>query len=107
MKILLDECVTKRLASFFAPHEVVTVTQMKWKGLKNGQLLLKAIEAGFDIILTIDKNIDSQQNIGKNNITIVIFDSPSSKIEVLKNYVPEFKKQALSMSKSRTYIIRL
>jgi len=57
MKILLDECVTKRLKPYLPGHEVLTVTEKRWNGLKNGQLLEKAVEDNFDLLLTIDKNI--------------------------------------------------
>jgi len=39
MKILLDECVTKRLKSYLTEFEVFTVSQMKWNGIKNGKLM--------------------------------------------------------------------
>lgn len=51
MKILLDECVTKKLKSRLAEFEVYTVTEMDWNGLKNGHLLRTAISSGFDILL--------------------------------------------------------
>ena len=57
MKILLDECVTKRLKPFLGEHEIVTVTQQKWNGLRNGQLMEKAEADHFNLLLTIDKNL--------------------------------------------------
>ena len=57
MKILLDECVTKRLKPHLSQHEVASVTEKGWSGLKNGQLMAAASGEGFDIILTIDKNL--------------------------------------------------
>lgn len=71
MKILLDECVTKRLKLALEGEglEVFTVTEMKWSGVKNGKLLTLCEENGFDILLTIDKNIVNQQNLEKFNLT--------------------------------------
>ena len=63
MKILLDECVTKRLKSSFSSHEVLTVTQMKWNGIKNGKLLSLCIENNFDVLLTIDKNMPTNNTL--------------------------------------------
>ena len=57
MKILLDECVTKRLKTHLSQHEIKTVTEKGWSGLKNGQLMAAASGEGFDILLTIDKNL--------------------------------------------------
>ncbi len=57
MKILLDECVTKKLKAYLPDHEVYTVTEMGWSGLFNGKLMTKCVENHFDILLTVDKNI--------------------------------------------------
>jgi hypothetical protein len=67
MKILLDECVTKKLKSLLVGHTVFTIGQMDWKGLKNGILIKRAFQNNFDILLTIDKNICYQQK--QQNIT--------------------------------------
>ena len=55
MKILLDECVTKHLKPSVEHHEVVTVVEMGWSGIKNGKLMAMCVENGFDTLLTIDK----------------------------------------------------
>ena len=65
MKILLDECVTKRLKQHLKEYEVFTVTQMRWNGLKNGKLLTECVNNTFDLVLTIDKNLMFQQNLDK------------------------------------------
>ncbi len=57
MKILLDECVTKHLKPHLAEHEVYTVRDMQWSGVKNGELLTLCVKHGFDILLSIDKNL--------------------------------------------------
>jgi len=45
MRILLDECMPKRLTRELVGHDVRTVQQMGWTGLKNGVLLTKAAES--------------------------------------------------------------
>lgn len=55
MRILLDECIDRKLAREFVSHEIVTVPQMGWSGIKNGQLLSLA-ETEFDVFLTVDCN---------------------------------------------------
>ncbi|MEO1218685.1 MAG: DUF5615 family PIN-like protein [Bacteroidota bacterium] len=72
MKILLDECVSRKVRRFLSEFEVYTVAEMGFNGLKNGKLLTQADKNGFDIVLTIDKNIDSQQNISKYELSLVI-----------------------------------
>lgn len=105
MKILLDECVTKKLRSYLSPHEVFTVSQMKWNGLRNGNLMKKAETENFDLLITIDKNLRFQQNIGKSNLTVIVFDSVSSKIEQLKKFIPKFKNELGNFKKGQLYIL--
>ena len=56
MKLLLDECIDRKLAREFVGCEVKTVPQMGWAGIKNGQLLTLA-EAEFDVFITVDRNL--------------------------------------------------
>ncbi len=91
MKILLDECVTKRIKPHLPQHEVATVAEKSWSGIKNGELIAAASEAGFDILLTIDKNLQYQQNISKYALIVIILNSPSSKPEVIVEYLPTFE----------------
>ena len=62
MRVLLDECVPRKLKAELADHEVITVTENGWSGFKNGALLaIAALE--FDIFLTVDQNLTFQQNL--------------------------------------------
>jgi predicted nuclease of predicted toxin-antitoxin system len=63
MKILLDECVTKRLKKYLEEFEVSTVRELALSGIKNGKLMNYCVENKFDILLTIDKNLMYQQNL--------------------------------------------
>ena len=105
MKILLDECVTKKLKLFLREHTVFTIGQMEWNGLKNGMLLKRAEQKKFDILLTIDKNICYQQNTTKYQIAIVVLNSNNSNIEKVKEFIPNFIKQITSFEKGKLYII--
>lgn len=105
MKILLDECITKRLKPFLIDFEVFTVTEMRWNGIKNGKLLSLCVENGFDLLLTIDKNIMFQQNIDKYDIIIVVLNSITSKVEELKVFLPSFKSKVNGFQKHKAYLI--
>jgi hypothetical protein len=105
MKILLDECVTKRLRQHLPEHEVLTVSQMKWNGFRNGQLMAKAAAEQFDLLLTIDKNLRFQQNINKQDLIVVVIDSPSSKLEDILTLLPQFFIQLQTFEKRKAYII--
>ncbi|HEX5153956.1 MAG TPA: hypothetical protein VFW07_21065 [Parafilimonas sp.] len=105
MKILLDECVTKRLKPYLAEFEVFTVSEMNWNGVKNGKLMSLCIDNGFDLLLTIDKNLMHQQNLGKYKLTIAVLNSSTSKIEELILFMPSFKEQVDKLEKYKAYII--
>ena len=105
MKILLDECVPKRLKQHLKDYEVFTVTQMRWNGLKNGKLLTECINNNFAIVLTIDKSLMFQQNLDKYPLTIVVLNSLTSKIEELVLFMPSFKAQISSFEKHKAYLI--
>jgi PIN like domain len=74
MKLLLDECVPEDLKDFILGHEVASTAEMGWKGIKNGELMRRAVDAEFDVFLTTDKNIRHQQNISKYQISVIVFD---------------------------------
>jgi len=105
MKILLDECVTKHLKPHISNHEVATVRELGWSGVKNGKLMALCVENGFDILLTIDKNLQQQQNLDKYPITIVILNSFTSKVEELVQFLPELESQFPTYKKHAAYII--
>jgi len=71
VKILLDECVDRRLASDFVGHEVSTVEQIGWKSKENGELLALAAKR-FDVFVTTDRNLSFQQNVGTLEIAVVV-----------------------------------
>ncbi|MBE9045623.1 DUF5615 family PIN-like protein [Pleurocapsales cyanobacterium LEGE 10410] len=56
MKLLLDECIDRRLAREFSGQNIKTVSQMGWSGTKNGELLALA-EKEFDVFITVDRNL--------------------------------------------------
>jgi predicted nuclease of predicted toxin-antitoxin system len=73
MKILLDECVTKRLKNHLTEFDVFTVTELNLSGIKNGKLMNYCVENNFDILLTIDKNLMYQpksSQVSCNNCSI-------------------------------------
>jgi len=105
MKILLDECVTKKLKSYLKEFEVYTVTELGWGGVKNGKLLTLCVENGFEILLTIDKNLIYQQNLNKYKVSIAVFNTLTSKIEELCLFIPSFKEQAAILEHHKVYLI--
>jgi predicted nuclease of predicted toxin-antitoxin system len=105
MKILLDECITKRLKTHLDGFDVFTISELNLSGIKNGELMNYCTENYFDVLLTIDKNLMFQQNLDKYPITIVVLNSITSKLEELIQFLPSFKIQAIGLKKHQAYII--
>lgn len=71
MKILCDENLPHDLRACLAHHDVYTVANLGWGGIKNGKLLDAAEAYGFDLLLTGDKTIEYEQNLKGRRISIV------------------------------------
>ena len=87
MRLLLDECVPKRLKEELPGFEVRTVREAGWAGVKNGALL-RAADGPFDVLLTVDQGVQYQQNLSGFRIGVVIMVAPSNDIDDLRPLVP-------------------
>ena len=89
MRILLDECVDYRLRHYFFGHDCQTCGYAKLRELSNGRLLAAAESAGFDVLVTVDKNMVYQQSLRDRAIAVVTLDSRSGKFEDLVLLMPD------------------
>ena len=71
MKILLDECLPRKLKGTLPDFDVQTVPERGWAGKKNGELL-RSMAGQFDVFITIDGNLPSQQNLAELRIALVV-----------------------------------
>jgi hypothetical protein len=85
---VLHEQLPRQLVRELTGHEVSTVQQEGWAGLKNGDLLRAAAERRVDVFVTKDQNLEFQQNLAKAKIAVVIMAAPSHDIKVLRPLVP-------------------
>ncbi len=83
MRVLLDENLPKRLKRDFPRHEVFTVREKLWNGIKNGDLLNLMHEDNFDALLTFDKNLSHQQNFSKYAVTVFVLTATINTYEEL------------------------
>lgn len=88
MKILLDECIDRRFAGEIEGHEVVTVPQAGWAGIKNGELLTRP-QTQFDVFITVDRNLAFQQTIPQFTIAIIILQAPTNRLKDLRPLLPK------------------
>ena len=87
MRLLLDECVPKRLKRELAGHDARTVQDSGWAGIKNGALL-KLANGLFDELLTVDQGIEYQQNLSGLSISVVVMMAPSNDVDDLRPLLP-------------------
>ena len=88
MRILLDENLDWRLEKFLPGHEVKSVPRLGWAGLKNGKLLARAQE-NFDVLITMDGSMASQQNLSKLKIAIVALRARSNRLADTSPLMPK------------------
>lgn len=94
MRVLLDEWVPSGLRGDLPEHQVRTVFPMGWRGIKNGKLLRLTADQ-FDCRLTVDRNLQFQQNIGAVDIAVIVVHASSNDVASLRRVLPEIR-QALS-----------
>ena len=87
MRILIDECLPKRLKIELPNHFVQTVPEAGWAGKQNGELLRLA-EKEFDVLLTNDQNMEHQQNLSQFDIAFVVLKAPTNDINDLRPLMP-------------------
>jgi hypothetical protein len=83
MRLILDECIDRRLTGDFVGHDIKTVPQMGWAGIKNGQLLT-LVEASFDVFITVDRNLAFQQNLPRFDVAVIVLQARSNCLADLK-----------------------
>lgn len=88
MRVLLDECVNPRVRAAFPDHDVKTVLEMGWCGITNGKLLALA-QGLFDVFVTLDKNLEYQQNLRLLKFGIVVVGVPDNKLVSYRPLFPE------------------
>ncbi len=89
MKILLDECIDWRLAKELPGHDVSNVARMGWQGSRNGELLNHAREAGFDVLVTVDRNLAFQRNLASGDLAVFVLRAPSNRLGDLIPLAPK------------------
>ena len=87
MKVLLDECLPKKLKRETEADFVQTVPEAGWASVKNGELLRLA-EADFDVLLTNDRNMEHQQNLQKFDLAFIVLAAPTNDIADLMPLMP-------------------
>jgi hypothetical protein len=72
MRVLFDQATPVPIGRFLRGHAVSTAAQEGWDQLENGELLNAAEAAGFEVLVTTDKNMRYQQNLAGRKIAIIV-----------------------------------
>ena len=76
MLILFDHVTPSGVARFLPGHTITKARELGWDTLANGDLLAAAERAGFDVVLTADKNMRYQENLRGRRIALVVLGTP-------------------------------
>lgn len=104
MRILLDNNVNQRLAPLFFGHEVIHVRTIGMDKLRNGDLVASAEAAGFEALITCDKNMAYQQNLANRRIRIVVLNTRRITLAHIAPLAPK-AIEALGESTEGTFIV--
>lgn len=88
MRILLDECLPRRLKKGLTGHEVQTVPEAGWASKRNGALLELA-ETRFDVFVTVDRNLSFQQDLRRFRIAVVVLVAKGNRESDLRPLIPK------------------
>ncbi len=89
MRLLLDENLPKKLKKDFSGHEIFTIRERNWNGLKNGDLLIQLLANNFDALLTYDKNLQHQHNFKTYPITVFVLSARINTYSELTKLTPK------------------
>ncbi len=106
MRILFDHNVDRRLRRHLPGHEIVTTREKRWDKLENGSLIRAAADDGFDVVLSIDKNLEREQNLQTLPLPVIVLDSLSNALPVLLPFTPFIVKLMQSPLDRLLYIIQ-
>jgi len=81
MKILLDENLNWRLERFLPGHACSSVPRVGWAGIQNGALLQQAAAAGFEVLISMDGSLASQQNLANLRLAVMVLRARSNRLE--------------------------
>lgn len=88
LRVLLDECLPRKLKRQFVGASVSTVAEMGWSGKKNGELM-RVARGEFSVFVTADQNLRYQQNLAYADIAVIVLVAPNNRIESLTPLMPQ------------------
>jgi len=91
MRVLLDECLPRKLKTELPDHEVSTVPEAGWAGRTNGEVLT-LLSGRFDVFVTIDQNLVHQQDLSDLPFSVVVLSAATNRLEDVLPLVPALRE---------------
>jgi predicted nuclease of predicted toxin-antitoxin system len=104
LRLLLDESVPRRLGRHLLTHDVDSVHDREWAGLKNGALL-EAAEAEYDVLVTADQNLSHQQHLPRFRLRVVVLVGVSNRLADLVPLVPGLLQRCKELQDGQVAIV--
>jgi hypothetical protein len=104
VRVILDECLPRRLAREITGHDVTTVPQAGLAGLSNGALLAR-IDGAFDAFVTIDRNLPAQNSLAGRKFGVIALRAHSNAIETLRPLAPRIVAALQSLKPGEAVLI--
>jgi len=104
LRILLDECLPKKIKVDLIKYIVVTVPEAGWSGKKNGELL-KLAEQNFDVFITIDQNLVYQQKLFDKQIAVIVLSAVTNRYLDVKQLMPKVDAVLSKINKGEIILI--
>ena len=89
MRLLLDECVPRKFKQELPGHEVSTAREMGWSGKRNGEMLTLMRERRFEAFVTVDQNVEFQQDVKASGIAVIVLAAHTNRLKELRPLAPE------------------
>jgi predicted nuclease of predicted toxin-antitoxin system len=105
VRVLLDECLPRRLKRELVGHDARTAPEMGWASKRNGELLALAATA-FDVFLTADRNLSYQQDVSAFNIAVIVLVAQSNRIDDLRPLAPRVLEVLATAKRGAVTVVR-
>jgi hypothetical protein len=103
VRILLDESTPRPLKREFAGLDVTHVADIGWLGRANGYLLASMRASGYDTLITVDKNLQFQQNVPASGIAVIVLHAVTNRLADLRPLVPIVRELLVGAKPGNVY----
>lgn len=105
MRVILDECLPRRIGLELSGHDVATVPSAGWAGVANGKLLAK-IAGNYDAFVTVDKNLPAQQRTTTLSFGVIVLRARSNQLADLRPLVPKLLAALAGLRPGQVVIVQ-